>query len=505
MELLGIKLINRVLNLILVSITSCFFLLLTGCATPPHQAASPYYAPSSPYVAETLTSASLPPAMTLQPIDQLTTPIGFQQGNIQKINNSLENNHYGSILRNLVNYHGDYLAELSVFYYNPIRNFALSLYRQKNNKSTTLIFTTWNFTHIGQLIRPQGFKYQSFLAHEYSWDGYQYACILKNLYNKGVIQSDFPLIYNSPVKTFIQYFQNKENFMKAALGRAETYRPLMTSIFKEHEIPEDLVYLSLIESGFNPHAYSPAGACGPWQLMKGTARRYGLRVDKWVDERRDPEKSTQAAVRYLKDLYTMFGDWYLALTAYNAGEGKVAKAIQRYNSTDLWYLREKTYLKQESCDFVPKLLAAITIGKQPGEYGFNELGCPDPTPPLTKVHIPYSTDLKMIAALAEISLSALKRYNPELCSTRTPPDKKGYWVKIPESKKEVFTKNFSQNKDNLKKSSVTVSGKHWVRPGETLSTIAKKYHTTVKQLMKLNGIKNPHTLRAGQTLRIPAS
>ena len=441
--------------------------------------------------------------MTLQPIDQLTNPIGFQQGNIQKINNPVENNYYVGILRNLVNYNGAFLTELSVFYYNPINNLSLSLYPPKNNKSTTPIFTTWNFTHIEQLVHPQGFKYQNFLTHEYSWDGYQYACILKNLYNKGVIQGDFPLIYNSPVESFIQYFQNKENFMKAALGRGETYRPLMTSIFRKNEIPEDLVYLSLIESGFNPHAYSPAGACGPWQLMKGTAQRYGLRVDKWIDERRDPEKSTQAAVKYLKDLHAMFGDWYLALTAYNAGEGKVAAAIHRYNSTDLWYLREKTYLKQESCDFVPKLLAAITIGKQPGEYGFAQLDSSAPTPPLTKVNIPFSADLKMIAAMAEISLPELKQYNPELCFGRTPPDKGGYWVKIPESKREIFTKNFSQNKDKLKKRQDSQT--HQIKSGETLATIARKYDTTVNQLMKLNGIKKTRALRPGQTLRLPTS
>jgi len=499
---------NRIFNLILISISFCFLGCFTGCATTLHKPASPYNLPYPPCVAETFESAGPPPAITLHPIDQLTNPIGFQHGNIQQLNNPSENDHYVIILRNLVNYYRGFLPELSVFYYNPVNNFALSLYFQKNNKSTTPIFTTWNYTHIVQLVRPQGFKYQKFLAHEYSWDGYQYACILKNLYNKGVIQGDFPLIYNSPVETFIQYFQNKENFMKAALGRAETYRPLMTSIFRKNEIPEDLVYLSLIESGFNTHAYSSAGACGPWQLMKGTAQRYGLRVDRWVDERRDPEKSTQAAVKYLKNLYTMFGDWYLALTAYNAGEGKVAAAIQKYNSTDLWYLREKTYLKQESCDFVPKLLAAITIGKQPGEYGFAQLDSSAPTPPLTKVNIPFSTDLKKIADMADISLSDLKRYNPELCSTRTPPDKKGYWIKIPESKEELFAEKFSQNKDQLKKSSATsatVSGKHRVKPGESLDTIAKKYDTTVKQLMKLNGIKNPRALRPGKTLRVPTS
>jgi membrane-bound lytic murein transglycosylase D len=238
------------------------------------------------------------------------------------------------------------------------------------------------------------------------------------------------------------------------------------------------VYLSLIESGFNPHAHSPAGAAGPWQLMKGTAQRYGLRVDQWVDERRDPEKSTRAAVKYLKNLYAMFGDWYLALTAYNAGEGKVAEAIQRYKSTDLWHLREQTYLKQESRDFVPKLLAVMTIGKKPGEYGFAEYYSSASAPHLTKVHIPFSAELKTVAALAEISLPDLKRYNPELCSTRTPPYKAGYWINLPESKEEIFAKNFAQNKDKLKKSSAVsttkVRDKHRVKSSHKTKARVKK-------------------------------
>jgi len=523
MNILSIIFKNRIATLIFFGIFFCFLGYFMGCATSSNQSGSSYSFPS--FSRGGNEGGGPPPSMLLRPIDQLTYPVGFQYGSVWKINDPLENTHFNGILVNLANFNRGFLAELAVFSYNPIKDFSVAFYPPKNKKSASPIFTTWGIAAIRELIHPQGFKYQSFVTHEYSWDGYQYACILKNLYTKrgdypliynapaekGVIRSDFPLTYNSPVASFIQYFQNKENFMKAALGRAEKYRPLMASIFREHEIPEDLVYLSLIESGFNPHAYSPAGACGPWQLMKGTARRYGLRVDKWVDERRDPEKSTRAAVKYLKNLYAMFGDWYLALTAYNAGEGKVAKAIQRYNSTDLWHLREQTYLKQESCDFVPKLLAAITIGKQPGQYGFAQYDCSVSTPPLTKVNIPFSTDLKRIASMSEISLEELKRYNPELCSNRTPPDRGGYWIKIPSSKEEIFAKNFSQNKNQLKKSApastvAASSGeKHRVKSGESLSTIARKYHTNVNQLMKLNGIKNPRTLRPGQTLRIPAS
>ena len=436
-------------------------MLLSGCATTPKPES--YYDSSGPQSAEeNLTLKGYSSTKKFIPVDQLIFSLGVQHYNILNIHNPLQSYHYWGIFYNSGN--TTIATDFPLFYYNPIKNF---------------------------------------IANEYSWEGYQSAGIPSNLYGNGVIQEDFSLINNSRVEAFIQYFQNKEDFMKAALGRAEEYRPLMTSIFKENELPEDLVYLSLIESGFNPHAYSRAGAYGPWQLMKATARRYGLRVDSWVDERRDPEKSTQAAVRYLKHLYSRFGDWSLALTAYNAGEGKVAAAIERYNSTDIWYLREKAYLKRESCDFVPKLLAAITIGKNPGEYGFDELEFSDPRLLLTKVHIPYSIELKSIAAMADISLSELKRYNPELRSWCTPPGRGGYWVKIPESKEENFAKNFSKNKEKLEK--LQAGQKHRITPGETLTAIARQYTTSVNQLIQLNGITNPRRLRPGQTLRIPTS
>ena len=496
MESMVARLRHNVLSLISVSL--CFF---SGCASTSKNLGAPYNlqreegSGSKDY--------PIPPIMNLNPISQLINPLGFQHLNVQQTNNPPETYRYLGILRNLNHNNGAPGATFPNFSYNPIKKFLPFFYPQKNNYGTIPIFLTWNFSYFDQLVNPHGFKYQNFLANKYSWEGFQYACIIKNLYRPEIIQAGFPLIYNTPVEQFIQYFQNKENFLKSALGRAKKYRPLMASIFRENELPEDLVYLSLIESGFNPHAYSHSGACGPWQLMKATARRYGLRVDQWVDERRDPEKSTEAAVRYLKDLYTMFGDWYLALTAYNAGEGRVAKAIQRYNSTDLWYLREKTYLKQESCDFVPKLLAAITIGKQPEDFGFSDIQLPDPVPPLTKIHIPYSLDLKVVASMAEISLSELKRHNPELRSWCTPPGKQGYWIKIPELKKEIFSKNYSKNKGKLKK--VTKFQKHQVKAGETLGAIARKYHTTVNKIIKLNGIKNPHCLHLGQILEIPTS
>lgn len=316
------------------------------------------------------------------------------------------------------------------------------------------------------------------------------------------IESDFPMVCNDTVKEFICYFQDKENFMETSLARAEQYLPMMKSIFRENDLPEDLAYLSLVESGFNPHAFSHAGASGPWQFMKGTARRYGLQMNQYVDERKDPEKSTRAAVKYLKDLYSMFGDWYLAVTAYNAGEGNVAQAIKKHNTTDFWELQKITYLKAESREFVPKLLAAITIGKQPEEFGFDDFEMR--VPHLTKVRIPYSATLKSIADAAEVSLAQLKAYNPELRNYCTPPNNNGYWIKIPVGKKEVFERNFSKK---ARKAVASAGGyrEHRIKRGETLSHIARQYRTDVRLIQELNGIRDPRTLSPGRVIRIPPS
>ncbi|MBW2605987.1 MAG: LysM peptidoglycan-binding domain-containing protein, partial [Deltaproteobacteria bacterium] len=216
--------------------------------------------------------------------------------------------------------------------------------------------------------------------------------------------------------------------------------------------------------------------------------------------RRDPEKSTRAAVKYLKVLYSRFGDWYLAITAYNAGEQKVANAIKKYKTTNYWILQKKRYLKLESRNFVPKLLAAILIGKHPEEYGFTELKFQDPVP-LTSVHIPNPTDLKFIAKMAGISLAELKRHNPALRKWCTPPRKNGYWIKIPASNKELFAQNFARNKKNFLTS--RTFHKHRIRRGETLYEIARHYNTKVVHIQKMNGIRNPRLIHPGKILLIP--
>jgi len=332
----------------------------------------------------------------------------------------------------------------------------------------------------------------------------QYAQTYARLSNQGLVQSDFPIHANDTVKKFVQYFKERKNFTGSALTRSQLYLPRMREIFRENDLPEDLAYLSLIESGFNPHAYSPAGACGLWQFMKATGQRYGLRVDGCVDERRDPEKATQAAVKYLKDLYAMFNDWNLAVAAYNAGEQKILNVSKQYQTTDFWKMRDQCYLRQETCDFVPKLMAAILIAKNPEAYGFHNPPAPK-TIPLTAVNIPRPTQLKQIAIMAGITLTELQQYNPELRTASTPAQKGGYWIKIPEAQKQLFAQNYERNKNSLASSSTNSTSykSHRIRPGETLYDIARHYKTKVNYIQKANGIRDPRLIHPGHVLKIP--
>lgn len=336
-------------------------------------------------------------------------------------------------------------------------------------------------------------------------DCMQYAKTYHHVSRPAGAQPDFPVFSNDTVKGFIQFFVNdKRDFTTNALIRSGLYLPRMRQIFREHGLPEDLVYLSFIESGFNPYAYSPAGACGQWQFMKATGERYGLRINSWVDERRDLEKSTRAAAKYLKDLYAMFNDWNLAVASYNAGEQKVLNATKLYQTNDFWKLREQCYLKQETCDFVPKLMAAISIAKNPEGYGLGTIKYAKPAA-LTTVNILNSTDLAFIAKLAGISVAELKQYNPELRKGCTPVQKGGYAVKIPESNKTIFAQSFEQYKANPVVTAQATVHKHRVKAGETLYEIARRYKTNVAHIQKVNKIRNPKLIHPGSEIIIPVS
>jgi membrane-bound lytic murein transglycosylase D len=312
---------------------------------------------------------------------------------------------------------------------------------------------------------------------------------------------DIPIVINAKVEQFIQYFQTaiRDKFV-TWLGRSEKYIPFMKNVLKEHGLPGDLVYLSLIESGFNPYAYSRSKASGLWQFISLTGKRYGLKVNWWVDERRDPEKSTIAAAKYLKDLYQMFACWYLAAAGYNAGEYKIVKAMKLYRTEDFWMLTKHRYLKRETKDYVPQMIAAALIAKDPEKYGFTDIEYQEPLR-YEKVKVPELTDLSLIAMACETSLEEIKDLNPEIRRGVTPPNETEYEIKIPFGKKELFLKNFKALQPLGKFEFKT----HLVKKGETLPMIAKSYWVDLEPMLEINHLNKTSPISKGMTLLIPIS
>ena len=237
------------------------------------------------------------------------------------------------------------------------------------------------------------------------------------------------------VERFVVRFQTAgRNSLRSALSRSGRYVPRMSRILRQRGLPQELAYLPLIESGFRPHAVSPAGAVGPWQFIADTGRRYGLRIDRYVDERRDPVKSTRAAASYLKELHAMFGNWHLALAAYNTGEQNIARILEAGEAEDFWEMRRRGYLCAETADFVPQFLAALHIAETPAAYGFDA-----PTEQAEEydlVRLTRSLSLATVARLSGTSTSTIKELNPALQRGMVPPH--GYAVRLPKGTKAAF-------------------------------------------------------------------
>lgn len=310
---------------------------------------------------------------------------------------------------------------------------------------------------------------------------------------------DIPIVINAKVEQFIQYFQTTARKVFANwLARSERYIPFMRNLLKENGLPEDLVYLALIESGFNPYAYSRSKASGPWQFIYLTGKRYGLRSNWWIDERRDPEKSTIAAAKYLKDLHDMFACWYLAAAGYNAGEKKIAAAMKRYRTEDFWELTKHRYLKRETKDYVPQMIAAALIAKEPQKYGFTGIEYQEPLR-YEKAKVPEVTDLRLIAKACEVTVDDIKELNPELSRWCTPPNFPDYEIKIPFGKKDFFLRNFEALSPDEKFKFKT----HTVQKGETLSKIARLYRVDPEPILELNRLSKKSRLPKGMDLLIP--
>lgn len=308
---------------------------------------------------------------------------------------------------------------------------------------------------------------------------------------------DVPIILNASVEAHIDYFNTRiRDKFELWLSRSGRYLPLMREVFRNQGLPEDLVFVALIESGFNPYAYSRARAVGPWQFMKGTGRKYNLRIDEWIDERRDPVKSTHAAAAYLKDLYAMFNSWPLALASYNAGEGRVGRAMARSKADDFWDLRSTHYLRPETRNYVPKFMAATIIAKNPEKYGFT-LNYHEPLS-FDEVTIDRPTALKLIAKAAGVNYEAVKELNPELRQSVTPINYENYRLKLPSGTKATFEDAFTKIPEWEK----SVWVKHTVRRGETLASVARKYGTTAATLRDINHLKKSR-IRVGATILVP--
>jgi membrane-bound lytic murein transglycosylase D len=303
---------------------------------------------------------------------------------------------------------------------------------------------------------------------------------------------------NDQVLKWIEFFTGSgRSTFERWLKRSGRYMELFRAALQKEGLPPDLVHLVFVESGFNVNAKSVSAAVGPWQFLRGTARLFGLTVDQWVDERRDPEKSTVAAARYLKHLYTIFGDWPLALASYNAGEGTVLRAIKAQGTTNYWDLR----LPRQTEDYVPQYMAVLAISRDPAKYGFDAVELDDPMQ-FDEVALKGAVDLRAIAQMSECSYDELKQLNPAVLHHAANGAGGVTTIRVPRGKGEVLMQKIE---DGAKLPAVDLTLKHRVRRGETLQGIASQYHVSAKRLALANGIGKKHPLRRGMTLTVPAS
>jgi membrane-bound lytic murein transglycosylase D len=313
-----------------------------------------------------------------------------------------------------------------------------------------------------------------------------------------VIQgTTIPLIVNRLVEQNIDFFQGRgREHMERWLYNAGKYFPLLKKIMRDEGLPEEIVYLAMVESGLNPVARSWRRAVGMWQFIRGTGRLYRLSWSYWYDERRDFEKATRAAARHLKDLHEEFGDWHLALAAYNSGAGRIYRGIRRSGSTDYFEMRRK--LPRETRNYVPSYIAAAIIGMNPEKYGF---GSVKPGKPLEFdwVTVDDCVDLSILADCAGTDLDTMRELNPELVQWCTPPGMKGYRLRIPMGSTARFKEKYASVPDEQKRDWIV----HTIRKGETLGSIASRYGIPISIIQETNHFASSKRLSVGKTLVVP--
>jgi len=312
------------------------------------------------------------------------------------------------------------------------------------------------------------------------------------------VSFDFPITMNSQVEFYLDFFQNQlRPTFGRWLSRSGRYLPLMKKHLAEAGLPQDLAYLPMIESGYNLTAYSSAKAVGPWQFMQATGRSYGLVVDEYIDERRDPVKSTKAAVAYLSDLYARFDSWHLAVAAYNAGEGRIQRAMRDQDSNDFWEIANGYYLPTETKLYVPKLIAAIMIAREPEKYGFADIPYQDPLEYET-VLVPRWTSLQAVSVACGADLEAILELNRQLRRAVTPPTVAEYPLRVPPGAGELVAENLAR----VRKTVTTQHREHRVAKGENLNSLSRRYNLDKKTLLRANKLRS-EKISPGQKLRIP--
>jgi membrane-bound lytic murein transglycosylase D len=314
------------------------------------------------------------------------------------------------------------------------------------------------------------------------------------------LSHDLPLTVNDQVLSFLNFFQTPRGraIVETGLRRAGRYREMISRVLQEEGLPQDLIYLAQAESAFQPLALSRAGARGIWQFVAWRGNEYGLRHTWWVDERQDPEKATRAAARHLRDLYTMYGDWYLAMAAYNCGPGNVQKGIERTGYADFWELYKRNVLPRETKNYVPIIVALTLIAKDAAHYGIQV----DPEPPVpTDVVKPgRAIDLRLVAETIDVDVETLRSLNPSLLRLATPDDP-SFELHLPAGSAERFSAEIA----DIPADKWVSWRRHRVEAGETLTSIGKKYRVTPIAIAAANNLERGAALGAGEKLIIPAT
>lgn len=309
---------------------------------------------------------------------------------------------------------------------------------------------------------------------------------------------DMPMIINKRVVRFLEYYMGPgRHITEQGLKRSGKYLSYFREVFNQEGVPLDLIYLPHVESLFKVTAYSRAHAAGIWQFIAGTARTYDLEVGWWVDERHNVELSTVAAARHLRDLYDEFGDWYLALAAYNAGPGRVRRNLKRFGKIDYWTMVERKLLPRESRNYVPAILASILIYKHPTTYGFSVQT--DEPLQFETIAISHQFDLRVIAEMIGVESATLAELNPELRRRITPHTDQPYQLRVPPGKAELAARRIAEIPPEKR---LRVRH-HRVQKGDTLWHLARGYRTSIDAIVHINRIHNPNRLRLGQLLIIP--